>query len=106
MAAIKEHLLPLGFKVPAGNQPISGGFFIWLDLPSPLTGDLLAQRALADERLMIGSGTLFQVQGDCSEDYRTFEHSIRLCFAYERFELLHEGVERLAAVARCMLGSE
>jgi DNA-binding transcriptional MocR family regulator len=103
MAAIHENLIPLGFKVPAGYQPISGGFFIWLDLPSLLTGDLLAQRALADEMLMIGSGTLFQVQGDCSEDYRTFQHSIRLCFAYERFELLYEGVERLATVARRML---
>lgn len=106
MGAIEEHLLPLGFRVPAGNQPISGGYFIWLDLPLPLTGDLLAQEALADEKLMIGRGTLFQVQGDRSEDFRTFEHSIRLCFAYERFELLYEGVERLAAVARRMLSSE
>ncbi|KAF3391946.1 Uncharacterized protein DPV78_010693 [Talaromyces pinophilus] len=106
ISAIKEHLLPLGFKLPVGNQPISGGFFIWLDLPSTLTGDLLAQRALEVEKLRIGSGTLFQVQGDCSEHHRTFEHSIRLCFAYERFELLYEGVERLASVARSMLGSE
>lgn len=106
MGAIKEHLFPLGFRVPAGNQPISGGYFIWLDLPPQLTGDSLAQRALADEKLKIGSGTLFRVQGDCSEYCRTFEHSIRLCFAYERPELLCEGVERLAAVARRILSSD
>ncbi|EED21304.1 aminotransferase, putative [Talaromyces stipitatus ATCC 10500] len=103
ISAINDHLLPLGFKLPAGNQPISGGYFIWLDLPLSLTGDLLAQRALADEMLMIGSGTMFQVQDDCSENHQRFERSIRLCFAYERFEVLYEGVERLGNVARRML---
>lgn len=106
MGAIKEHLLPLGFHLPLDNQPISGGFFIWLDLPLSLKGDLLAQRALQEEKLRIGSGTLFEVQGDNSKNFRTFEHSIRLCFAYERYESLYEGIERLAAVAKRMLSSE
>lgn len=103
MSAIVKHLLPLGFRLPTQNKSISGGFFIWLDLPTPLTGELLEQRALSDEKLKIGSGTMFEVQGDCSPDHKTFEHSIRVCFAYEQFELLHEGIERLAAVASRMI---
>jgi DNA-binding transcriptional MocR family regulator len=103
MGAIKEYLLPLGFKLPAANtQPAAGGFFVWLDLPAALTGDALAERALADGNVRIGSGTLFQIEGDCSEHRRSFAGSIRLCFAWERFEVLDEGVRRLADVVRCM----
>ncbi|OKL64366.1 hypothetical protein UA08_01085 [Talaromyces atroroseus] len=98
MGAINEHLLPLGFKVPANTQPTAGGFFVWLDLPESLTGDLLAERALAEGNLRIGSGSLFQIEGDGTEYRRTFGRSIRLCFAWERVEVLDEGVRRLADI--------
>lgn len=102
-AAIVDHLLPLGFKAPGTEQMVVGGFFIWLEIPSLLLADDLAKRALTEEKLVIGSGTLFQVQGDCTENHQTFDKNIRLCFAWERFEVLYEGVKRLADVARRMI---
>lgn len=98
MSAINTHLVPLGFRVPASAQPIVGGFFIWLDLPAGLTSSVLADRA-AEENVKIGSGTLFQVEGDCSEGRQDFEGGIRLSFAWEEFGLLSEGVQRLGKAA-------
>ncbi|CRG89400.1 putative protein YER152C [Talaromyces islandicus] len=105
MRAINTHLVPLGFRVPASAQPIVGGFFIWLDLPTGLTGSVLADRAAAEENVRIGSGTLFQVEGDCSEGRQDFEGSIRLSFGWEEFDLLSEGVERVGKAAHRILNS-
>lgn len=105
MGAINTHLLPLGFRVPASVQPIVGGFFIWLDLPAGLTSTVLADRAAAEENVKIGSGTLFQVEGDCSESRQDFEDGIRLSFAWEEVGLLSEGVQRLGKAARRILNA-
>lgn len=105
MRAIQTHLAPLGFSVPASTQPIVGGFFIWLDLPAGLTSSVLTDRAATEENVKIGSGTLFQVEGDCSESRQDFEGSIRLSFAWEEFDLLSEGVERLGKVAGRILNA-
>lgn len=106
MSAINEHLVPLGFTVPSNTQPVAGGFFVWLDLPESLTGDVLAERALVEESLKIGSGTLFQIQGDGTKFHRAFDGSIRLSFAWERVETLGEGIQRLANVARRLIGED
>ncbi|QKX62003.1 uncharacterized protein TRUGW13939_09159 [Talaromyces rugulosus] len=105
MSAISAHLVPLGFSVPASAQPIVGGFFIWLDLPAGLTSSVLADRAAAEENVKIGSGTLFQVEGDCTEGRQDFEDGIRLSFGWEEFGLLSEGVERLGKAARRILNT-
>lgn len=103
MNAIQEHLIPLGFRIPSLSLPIAGGYFIWIDLPDSLQASTLTEKALVDESLIIGSGTLFQVQGDPAEDRDDFEGSIRISFAWEEVDLLEEGVRRLADVARRML---
>jgi DNA-binding transcriptional MocR family regulator len=101
--AIHEHLIPLGFTMPSVSLPIVGGYFVWIDLPDSLQASTLTDKALVEESLKIGSGTLFQVQGDTAEDRDDFEGSIRICFAWEEFNLLEPGVRRLADVARRML---
>jgi DNA-binding transcriptional MocR family regulator len=105
VTAIEEHLLPLGFTLPSSFLPIVGGYFIWVDLPQSLQASDLAEKALEEENLKIGSGTLFQVQGDPAEDCDNFEGSIRISFAWEEFDLICEGVQRLADVARRMLAA-
>lgn len=105
MTAIHDHLLPLGFRIPSSSPPVVGGYFIWVNLPQPLRATELAQKALTEENLKIGSGTLFQVQGDPTEGSDDFEGSIRISFAWEEFDLLDQGVQRLAAVARRMLAA-
>jgi DNA-binding transcriptional MocR family regulator len=105
MSAINAHLVPLGFSAPASAQPIVGGFFIWLDLPAGLTSSVLADRAAEEEDVKIGSGTLFQVEGDCTEGRQDFEDGIRLSFAWEEFGLLSEGVERLGKAAGRILNT-
>ncbi|KAL1962381.1 hypothetical protein VTN77DRAFT_9720 [Rasamsonia byssochlamydoides] len=105
MTAIHDHLVPLGFSTPSSSLPVVGGYFIWVNLPQSLRASDLAQKALTEENLRIGSGTLFQVQGDPTESRDDFEGCIRISFAWEKFDLLDEGVQRLADVARRMLAA-
>ncbi|KAF2843815.1 PLP-dependent transferase [Patellaria atrata CBS 101060] len=93
--AIEMHLIPLGAELAQSGRDIVGGYFIWLSLPPPVKGDVVAQRAKEEENLVVTQGELFQVP-DQSEV--TFPHDIRLCFSWEDEEKLAEGIERLARV--------
>ena len=51
--AISKHLIPLGVHIPQSDQKVVGGYFIWLTLPSPLEGAVVAQRAKEDANLAV-----------------------------------------------------
>ena len=100
MAAVQQHLLPLGVTLPQVDREVVGGYFIWLRLPEPLDAQALAAQAKAEENVVIAPGSLFGVNGDSKE--ADFEREIRLCFSWEEEEKLGEGIERLAETVRRM----
>ena len=51
--AINKSLIPLGVRIPQTDREVVGGYFIWLTLPSPLKGAVVAQRAKEDENLAV-----------------------------------------------------
>jgi len=51
--AINKHLIPLGVDIPQTDREVVGGYFIWLTLPSPLKGAVVAQRAKEEENLAV-----------------------------------------------------
>lgn len=100
MAAIQQHLLPLGVTTPQVGRGVVGGYFIWLTLPESLSARVLAAEAEEDENVIIAPGSLFGVDSDSTGE--DFERGIRLCFAWEDEEKLGEGIERLARTVRRM----
>ncbi|KAF2266469.1 PLP-dependent transferase [Lojkania enalia] len=100
LAAINRELVPLGIRLPQADRDVVGGYFIWLTLPKPVKGAVVALRAEATENLIVARGELFEVPGDT--EYAHFEHDLRLCFAWEEEEALVEGIERLAKVIRAL----
>lgn len=46
--AINKHLIPLGCSLPQTDRDFVGGYFIWLTLPRPLKGAVVAQQAKED----------------------------------------------------------
>jgi DNA-binding transcriptional MocR family regulator len=50
---IEKELIPLGVRLPQTDRDVVGGYFIWLTLPSPLKGAVLAQRAKDEENLVV-----------------------------------------------------
>ena len=103
MAAITQHLLPLGISTPQANAHVAGGYFVWLTLPEPLRSEPITKKAAQEHDLIISDGNVFQVQGD-EESGISFDNNIRLCFSYDSEEHLVVGVERLARLIRTELG--
>ncbi|KAF7948026.1 hypothetical protein EAE96_009094 [Botrytis aclada] len=105
MNAIKRELGPLGVTVEntgmeSGNTKVFGGYFIWLNLPVEIDGDLVAQMALEDENLVVGKGSVFEVEGDESVK---LSRGLRLCFSWEEPDDLEEGTVRLGRVVKKVL---
>ncbi|EEP82173.1 conserved hypothetical protein [Uncinocarpus reesii 1704] len=102
LAAISDNLSKVGVQVVKDDREFSGGYFVWLALPPREKASRLAARAKAEENLLIGEGTMFQVEGDVSNHgaRHDLEQYIRLCFAYEEEGNLAEGVQRLANLIR------
>ncbi|KAF1831674.1 PLP-dependent transferase [Decorospora gaudefroyi] len=103
---INKHLTPLGVLTPQTDREVVGGYFIWLTLPSPLKGLVVAQRAKEEENLAVAQGEMFEVPGDTEHEGTSFSNDIRVCFAWEDEAMLAEGIERLAAVIGRMLIEE
>jgi DNA-binding transcriptional MocR family regulator len=98
MNAVNRNLVPLGVTIPKADKEIAGGYFIWCTLPEPLSASEITEKALHEEGLTVIDGPRFQVVGDEEAKENRFERDIRLCFAWEKEELLEEGVKRLARV--------
>ncbi|KAE9371810.1 PLP-dependent transferase [Stipitochalara longipes BDJ] len=98
MRAIQKYLAPLGIRageVAADGKDIFGGYFLWLELPSNVSAEVVADRAKVEENLIVAPGYIFEVENDPSIK---FPNSLRLCFAWEGEADLKEGIERLARV--------
>jgi len=106
MKAIGDYLLPLGLTMPQPNKDVAGGYFIWLTLPKPLLGEEIEKRTVEDEQLTILAGPKFRVLGDEGNEATRFDQDIRLCYAWEKVELLEEGVIRLARVIKNALDEQ
>lgn len=104
--AITRDLIPLGVRLPQMDREIVGGYFIWLALPSPLTGAELAQRAKEEENVVVAQGDIFEVPGDSEHPGTKFSNAIRICFAWEDEDMLDEGIKRLAHVISKMLDED
>ncbi|CCC13558.1 unnamed protein product [Sordaria macrospora k-hell] len=115
LSTIKRELGPLGIKVLEDNrtgaerkddQPaLSGGYFLWLELPEsvPFTAKEVAERALEEEKLVVSPGENAEVSGDGETAKIRFPKHLRACFSWEEEEDLVEGVERLGRVVRGMV---
>lgn len=103
MRAVRDELIPLGVTVPQPNKDVAGGYFVWLKLPGSLDATAITKEAMEKENLKTIAGPKFRVQGDEDKDEMQFNHDIRLCFSYEEFDKLREGVIRLAKVIKSNL---
>ena len=104
LAAVEEHLLPLGLKLFQGVKEVAGGYFIWITLPDQLIAEDIRQRAQRDQSLIIQTGPKCGVDGDNESPETAFQSDIRLSFAWEDEDLLEEGIRRLAKVIRAAQG--
>ncbi|MEI6667345.1 MAG: PLP-dependent aminotransferase family protein [Acidobacteriota bacterium] len=86
-SALREHLGDI-----ASWQEPRGGFFIWVALPTQLSGEALLAPAMK-ERVVYVAGAAFFVDG-------TGQHFIRLSYSLPSPERITEGVKRLARVVR------
>lgn len=100
---INKELIPLGVRLPQTDRDVVGGYFIWLTLPEPVEGAVLAQRAKEDENVVVAQGEIFEVPGDNTHRGTAFGNDIRICFAWEDEDMLAEGISRLATVISKML---
>ncbi|KAK5091264.1 Valine--pyruvate aminotransferase [Lithohypha guttulata] len=97
MQSIQARLVPLGVTLPKLHEDTAGGYFIWLTLPSGLNAEEIRTAALEEENLTIMAGWQCQVQGD-DESGLDLSRNLRLSFAWEDFDALDDGVQRLAKV--------
>jgi len=86
-SAMRQHL----GDVAAWQEP-RGGFFLWVALPTRLSGEALLARA-TEQKVIYVAGSAFFVNG-------TGQHFIRLSFSLPPIDRITEGVERLARVIK------
>lgn len=110
LAAIKQNLIAHGVGLGGFRESIDGkeatmqregGFFFYLLLPSAIPAKQFARRAQQEQNVLVASGESFEVYGD--EESVPCRRGLRMCFAWEKPELLVEGVRRLGKVLRDML---
>lgn len=101
LAAINQHLVPLGVEVPSsGYAGRSGGFFVWINLPQHLQSSVVTVNALKEENLVVFGGEMFFVGPHAEALGR---HSLRLSFSWEEESNLEQGVQRLARTVQRQL---
>jgi len=103
MQAVRRQLVPLGVTLPQPNKDVSGGYFIWLTLPTSLDAESITQKAQEEQNLTILPGPTCNVAGDEDNKAVNLNRNIRLSFTYEDYKLLEEGVARLAKVIKSSL---
>jgi DNA-binding transcriptional MocR family regulator len=87
VAALRQYCPGLGFRVPPG------GYYLWAELPAPITTDELLPSA-AEHGVTIRPGPEFAPDGGLDDH-------VRLCFAALEPRRITEGIRRLAsALAR------
>ena len=99
--AIQKTLVPLGIELPQPGRSVIGGYFIWIQLPKPLLASEFAVRSKEEHNVVVAPGPIFGVYGDEREE--ELKRAVRLCFSWEKEELLVEGIERLGTLVKGML---
>ncbi|MCJ1251470.1 hypothetical protein MMC30_008703 [Trapelia coarctata] len=105
--AIERLLVPLGVSLVdnvvqqerARENPVeyfAGGYFLWLQLPKGITASNMSEKCRL-QNLIVAPGDMFEVPGENEKAEHIFKHMIRICFAWEDYEALTEGIERLAS---------
>ena len=115
VAAVKKELGWAGVEVletsetgpEAGTAaPKFGGYFLWLTLPEGIEADEVAQRAKAEENLIVAPGSLFEVLGEDGEGAVRFPRNIRVTYSWLDEADLVEGIVRLGRLVRRMVNGE
>jgi DNA-binding transcriptional MocR family regulator len=102
VSAIKDHLYPLGARLPQSDRDVVGGYFLWLTLPDTVNAIDFAKRCQNEAKVIIAPGNIFEVPGD---DSVKFEHSVRLTFSWIDQDLMVEAVKRISVVLEsCVKG--
>lgn len=91
LASLGEH-----FDGLARWRTPEGGFFVWIELPEGVSGERIAEEAMA-ERIMISPGSRFYCQ-----DPRT--NYIRLAFSFIAADEMEDGLSRLGRIVRKAAG--
>lgn len=95
--AIQRYLAPLGVETPGNSvNSIYGGYFIWITLPLGQSANMIAERAMKEENIIVGHGNIFAVRGD--EQSADFDRNIRLCYSWVPEEAIGDGIKRLGDV--------
>jgi 2-aminoadipate transaminase len=89
-SAMRQHL----GDVASWQEP-RGGFFLWVALPTHLSGEALLARA-TQEKVVYVAGAAFFVDG-------RGQHFIRLSFSLPPIDRITEGVKRLSRVIKAAL---
>jgi DNA-binding transcriptional MocR family regulator len=100
LSAIKRELVPLGVKVEegkVGQKDVFGGYFLWIQLPTQVDAEVVSEVCHQRENLIVAPGKMFEVAGD---ERIKFENSVRLCFSWEKEEVLDWGVTVLSRVVK------
>ena len=118
IAAIKEHLEPLGVQITTGapystavlggtgqsprndgEMLIAGGFFLLITLPRGYPpASVLANIAIEQHQLKFAYGKMFEVKGDEGSKERSengYGNTIRLCSAFHKEDQITEGIKRM-----------
>lgn len=94
--AVRDHLSPYGVTATESSlrgKHFFGGYFLWLELKTGFSAELLAHVAKEEENVVVGFGNMFSVHGEGTA--KLFDNHFRLCFAWVAEEELVEGVRRL-----------
>ncbi len=90
--AMAEALRPLADQGVIFQRAL-GGYFMWLDLPQPWTGDRISAQ-LRHHRLSVLSGSHFVLPGDADP------RAVRVSFSYAPMRTFPEGARRFSAALR------
>ena len=97
------------------SATIAGGYFLWLKLPRGVDAAKVASVALEQENLIVAQGSMFEVPREGTNDNSAgsrvqaasnghFSENLRLCLAWEDFEMLDEGIRRLKRAVEQVMG--
>jgi DNA-binding transcriptional MocR family regulator len=56
LAAIHEHLVPLGVRLPQTEREVVGGYFVWVEVPGALRASEVVRRAGEEENVVVAGG--------------------------------------------------
>jgi 2-aminoadipate transaminase len=95
VAAIRRELPEAAFTVP------DGGYYLWLTLPSGVSGDALTKRA-GELGVTVIAGSKFFARSDVGHP----SNHIRVAYSHGTMEEIDEGIRRLAAAFRSVSAVE